>query len=253
MHIEEHGWHSPRLDRDMQLKVYGHWGAAYIVFPCSRGRYYDYETMGMVGQLADFLEVGRIKLFTVDSVDAESWYNFAVPPAQRNARHEAYDRYVTEEVVPFVREHCRQPQLRPRLTGCSMGALHAVNFFLKHPDVFDGTLALSGLYRLDRPEFALGPGDLAEVYFNSPLAYLQGLRDPWYLERYREGRIVVCVGQGAWEDACLQDTRDLKAAFDRLAVPAWVDFWGPEVNHDWPWWYRQMRYFLGVLHGSPET
>jgi esterase/lipase superfamily enzyme len=29
-----------------------------------------------------------------------------------------------------------------------------------------------------------------------------------------------------------------------------VDFWGPDVNHDWPWWYRQMNYFLGKLYGE---
>ncbi|MCK7508820.1 MAG: hypothetical protein MZV70_35550 [Desulfobacterales bacterium] len=92
-------------------------------------------------------------------------------------------------------------------TGCSMGAYHAVNFFLKHPDLFEGTIALSGLYRLDRPEFGLGAADLPAVYFNSPLAYLPGLADPWFLDWYRSSRIIVCVGQGAWEDEAIEDTR----------------------------------------------
>jgi len=39
MHIEEQVWHSPHLGREMALKVYGHWGTPFIVFPCSRGRY----------------------------------------------------------------------------------------------------------------------------------------------------------------------------------------------------------------------
>jgi len=251
MQVETHHWHSNRLERTMHLNVYGHWGTPFIVFPCSRGRYFDYETMGMVGQLADFIESGKIKLFAVDSVDAESWYDYSVPPVERNRRHEIYDRYIVEEVIPFVRQHCRQTQGRPMLTGCSMGALHSVNFFLKHPDVFDGVVALSGLYRLDRPEFALSAADLGAVYFNSPLAYLTGLTDTWYLDRYRRRKIIVCVGQGAWEEPCLDDTRDLAAAFELLAVPAWVDIWGSDVNHDWPWWYRQMRYFLGILYGEP--
>jgi esterase/lipase superfamily enzyme len=29
-----------------------------------------------------------------------------------------------------------------------------------------------------------------------------------------------------------------------------VDVWGEDVNHDWPWWYRQMSYFLGKLYGD---
>ena len=247
MQIEEHHWHSPSLGRDMALKVYGHWGRPLVVFPCSRGRYFDYEGMGMIGAIAGFIDSGRIKLFCVDSVDADSWYNLAVSPAERNARHEAYDRYITQEVVPFVREHCREPGGRMLTNGCSMGAFHALNFFFKHPDLFDGTLALSGLYRLDRAEFSLGPADLPAVYFNSPLTYLPGLDDPWYLEQLRQRTIVVCAGQGAWDEEALADTRDLAAICRAKAIPAWIDIWGHEVNHDWPWWYRQMNYFLGHL------
>ena len=233
MNIEEHHWHSPHLGREMALKVYGHWGRPILVFPCSRGRYFDYE--------------GMVKLFCVDSVDEESWYNFGISPAERNARHEAYDGYIVAEVIPFIREHCKQPRERVIANGCSMGAYHAVNFFLKHPDVFGGTIALSGLYRLDRNEFGLGDGDLPAVYFNSPVSYLPGLRDPWYLDWYRRSDIVVCVGQGAWEEAAVEDTRRLDELFREKAVAARVEFWGHDVNHDWPWWYKQMNFFLDTL------
>ena len=249
MHTEHHRWHSPHLNRDMELKVYGHWGKPYIVFPSSCGRYTDFEGMGMVAAIEGFINAGKVKLFAVDSVDAESWYNWDVPPAQRNARHEAYDAYVVEEVVPFARRHCDAPRERVMATGCSMGAYHAVNFFLKHPDAFEGTIALSGLYRLDRLEFKLGSEDLPAVYVNSPLAYLPHLTDPGLLERYRQSRITVCVGQGRWEEEAIEDTRALERVFLEKGIPAWVDFWGHDVDHDWPWWYRQMNYFLGRLHG----
>ncbi len=249
MHTETHSWGSPHLGREMTLKVYGHWGKPYIVFPCSRGRYFDFENMGMVARIRAFIDAGKVKLFAVDSVDAESWYDFAVPPAARNARHEDYDRYIACEVVPFVRSHCRQPGERVMAAGCSMGAFHAVNFFLKHPGLFAGTVALSGLYRLDRPEFGLTAADLGDVYYNSPLAYLPGLHDSWLLERCRQGTLIVCVGQGAWEEPCLEDTRGLEACLREKAIPARVDYWGPDVNHDWPWWYRQMNHFLTALHG----
>ena len=48
-------------------------------------------------------ENGRLQAFCVDSVDAESWYNKSVPPAQRAARQVDYDRYLVNELVPFVR------------------------------------------------------------------------------------------------------------------------------------------------------
>jgi esterase/lipase superfamily enzyme len=56
------------------------------------------------------------------------------------------------------------------------------------------------------------------------------------------------VGQGAWEDEAIEDTRHLEYLFREKSVPAWIDYWGPDVNHDWPWWYRQMNYFLDKLY-----
>ncbi len=247
MQIEEHCWYSPHLGREMALKVYGHWGRPLLVFPCSRGRYFDYEGMGMVDAIAGYIDAGRIKLFCVDSIDAESWYDFGVTPAERNARHEAFDRYVTGEVVAFIRDHCKSSRANILTNGCSMGAFHAVNFFFKHPALFGGTIALSGLYRLDRPEFGIRPHELEPVYFNSPLAYLPGVDDHVTLEAYRRSQIVVCCGQGAWDEEPLADTRDLEQILQAKAVPAWIDIWGHDVNHDWPWWFKQMNYFLDKL------
>lgn len=248
MHTEEHHWHSHHLAREMTVKVYGHWGQPFIVFPSSRGRYFDYESMGMVKAIAPFIDGGRIKLFCVDSIDGHSWYDFGVPPAERNARHEQYDQYVTAEMIPFVRSNCNDDDLRIMTTGCSMGALHAVNFFFRHPDQFAGTIALSGLYRLDRQEFSIDADDLAAVYFNSPVSYLAGMSDPWYLDRYRERTIIICVGQGAWEDEAIEDTRALDHLLQQKGIDAWIDYWGFDVNHDWPWWFKQMNYFIGRLY-----
>jgi esterase/lipase superfamily enzyme len=202
----------------------------------------------MIDAIAGFINSGRITLFCVDSIDAESWYDFAAAPELRNARHEAYDHYVTREVIAFVHDHGQSGDERVMASGCSMGGYHAVNFFLKHPDLFEGVIALSGLYRLDRHEFGMSPSDMPAVYFNSPLNYLSGLTADWYLERYRRRTIIACVGQGAWEQEALEDTRRLGDIFKVKEVPAWIDIWGTDVNHDWPWWYQQMNYFLNHLY-----
>jgi esterase/lipase superfamily enzyme len=57
------------------------------------------------------------------------------------------------------------------------------------------------------------------------------------------------VGMGAWEEEAIADTRGLDRIFREKSIPAWVDFWGQDVNHDWPWWYKQMNHFLGTLYG----
>ncbi|MDX9724199.1 MAG: alpha/beta hydrolase-fold protein [Myxococcota bacterium] len=241
MHVEYHKWYSPSLGHDMELKVYGHAGKPVIVFPSSGGSYHEYEDFGMVEVCRPFIDDGRITLFTPGSADTQSWMNEHAHPAQRAARHNDYDRYIVRELAPLARE-MRGHHQKCLGTGCSLGAYHSANFFFRHPDVFDACIALSGIYRLD--EFI---GDYMDenVYFNTPLAYLPGLDDPWFLEQYRQSKIVICVGQGAWEEPMLSHTRELGAILERKGVPAWIDIWGHDVNHDWPWWRRQMPFFLG--------
>jgi esterase/lipase superfamily enzyme len=245
MNIEYHEWHSPNLGQDMALKVYGYFGKPVLVFPAQGGRFYEFEDFGMVAACAPFVESGRIKIFTVDSVDNQSWANAWAPPADRAQRHEDYDRYITGEVAPFIKQHCGGSDQKVLATGVSMGAYHAVNFFFRHPDVFDALIAISGLYRLN-----IFIGDYMDetVYFNTPLAYLPGLEDPWYLDRYRESEIIVAAGQGSWEDDMLRDTLELKRILEKKQVPALIDIWGYDVNHDWPWWRKMLPYFLDRLN-----
>jgi esterase/lipase superfamily enzyme len=249
MRTEYQRWYSPHLGRDMEIKVYGHWGQPFIVFPCSMGRFFDYENLGMINAIKSYIDAGKIKIYAVDSIDSESWYNFSISPSSRNNRHEAYDQYISKEVVPYIRHDCRS-DLGVMVNGCSMGAYHSLNFFLKHPDLCQGVLALSGLYRLDCPEFGLAAGQVDEVYFNSPISYLPHLNDQNLLQQYRCKTIILCAGQGDWEDEAVADTRAVGDLLLDKGVSAWVDLWGTDVNHDWPWWYRQMNYFLGRLYGS---
>jgi len=244
MNIEYHKWLSPHLGHDMELKIYGHYGKPILVFPAQGGRFYEYEDFKMVDAISGFIESGKIKVFTVDSLDNQTWANWNAHPADRARRHEDYDRYITQEVAPFIQQHCNGSAQQLIATGVSMGAYHAGNFFFRHPDIFDTVIALSGLFQL-----RMFVGDYLDdtVYFNSPLYFLPDLFDPWYLEQYRRSKIIVCVGQGAWEDAMLVDAYALKRILDEKQISAWIDIWGNDVNHDWPWWRVMMPYFLGKL------
>jgi esterase/lipase superfamily enzyme len=228
----------------MELKIYGHCGKPMLVFPAQGGRFYEYEDFKMIDAIAWFIEQGKIQVFTVDSLDNQTWANRGAHPADRARRHEDYDRYITQEVTPFIQQHGSDPAQLCIATGVSMGAYHAGNFFFRHPDVFDTVIALSGLFQL-----RMFVGDYIDdhVYFNSPLYFLPNLSDPWYLEKYRRSKIIVCVGQGAWEDAMLDDAYALKRILEDKQIPAWIDIWGNDVNHDWPWWRVMMPYFLGKL------
>jgi esterase/lipase superfamily enzyme len=247
MHVEHHQWRSPRLGQDMELKVYGKGGRPFIVFPTSSGRFFDFENNGMVQAAERFIQRGGITLYAVDSIDQQSWDNREKPPEEKARRHNDYDWYIMEEVVPFIRGRGGHDG-RIMCTGVSMGASHSVLFFFKHPEVFQGTIALSGIYNF-RSFLNNYQGDSLDVYFNSPLDFLPNLNDPWYLEQYRRSNIIICVGQGAWEEPMVADARRMQAVLQAKQVPCTIDFWGPDVNHDWPWWRKQFPYFLEKLYG----
>ncbi len=245
MQIEYHKWFSPALGHDMELKVYGYYGKPVLVFPAQGGSFHEFEDFGMIDRLSSFIEAGQIKIFTVNSLDNQTWGNWDAHPADRACRHQDYDRYIVEEVSPFIRRHCGNTEQKFIATGVSMGAYHAVNFFFRHPDVFDTVIALSGLYQLS---YFIGDYMDENVYFNTPLAYLPKLEDPWYIDQYRQSKIIVAAGQGAFEDEMLADTQALKQILDQKGIPNWIDIWGYDVNHDWPWWHKMLPYFLNSLN-----
>jgi esterase/lipase superfamily enzyme len=223
----------------MELREFGDRGQPLVVFPSQDGHVGDFEGFGMIHACAPLIEAGRVRFFVVDGNDWESWTNQGVSLAERARRHLDYDRYVMEEVVPFAQARSGRGTLWT--TGCSMGAFHAANFFFRRPDLFDGVIGISGLY--DVSTFV---GDFCndDVYFNSPLRYLAGLEDPRYLEAFRRASITFLVGQGAYEEECLRETRALERILGAKAVPARFDYWGQDVNHDWPWWRRMLPYEL---------
>jgi esterase/lipase superfamily enzyme len=243
MDIEYHKWWSEALQQEMELKVYGTSGKPVVVFPAMGGRFYEYEDFGMVNACQPFIADEVIQIFTVDSLDNQTWAYWEGQPADRARRHEDYDRYIIHEVVPFIRAK-NASNAKFLTTGCSMGGYHSANFFFRHPDIFDAVISLSGIFRLN-----MFIGDYMDetVFLNSPLSYLPNLEDAWYLDQYRQSKIIICSGQGAWEEAMLEDTLALKRILEGKNIPAWVDIWGYDVNHDWPWWRKMMPYFLGNL------
>lgn len=243
MKIEYHKFWSENLKQEMEFKIYGQMGKPVLVFPSMCGRFYDYENFGMIEAAAVFIEKGLYQFYTVDSLDSQTWVNNNLPPADRARRHEDYDRYITLEIAPFIRTHSGDTS--PLLTtGCSMGGYHSANFFFRHPDIFDSLISLSGVFSM-----SLFIGDYVDenVRRNTPLLYLPDLTDYWYLERYRSSKIVICAGQGAWEDRMKDEISVLREILKAKQIPAWIDLWGEDVNHDWPWWRKMLPYFLGKL------
>ncbi len=248
MHMEYHKEYSQHLGREMEFKVYGHGGKPVLAVPCQNGRFYDWENFGMLETLGDYLDGGKLQLFTVDTIDGETVSKAGGNPYDRVRLHERWYNYVMEELVPRIREINATGQSLLS-TGFSMGAYHAGNFFFRRPDLFDSVIALSGVY--DTRDMYNGYMDEV-VYRNDPCASLSGMpADHPYIQMFNERTMIFCVGQGAWEEQLLEGTRRLDGVLRAKGIHAWVDYWGLDVNHDWPWWKRQMRYFLPYVVEKP--
>ncbi len=247
MKIEYYREYSHHLNRQMEYKVFGHAGKPCIAFPTQDHRFYEYEDQGMIEAIKGYIEEGRLQVFCVDGIDGESWSALWKIPRDRMLAQESYYNYVIEELVPRIYEINTYGNgggvASGILTfGCSMGAYQAMNFFLRRPDIFDGVLALSGLFHS-----GFFVKDYADdlTFLNSPIDTLRCMpRDHHYVELYRRAKIVVCVGQGAWEYSCVLDTRALDFEFSRLGVPTWFDYWSNEYVHDWSSWKVQAPHFL---------
>jgi len=86
------------------------------------------------------------------------------------------------------------------------------------------------------------------VYLNSPLDSIRGMpADHPYVHLLNSCRIILCCGQGAWEEEMLRSLRLLEGAMREKGISAWVDIWGTDVNHNWDWWQKQLAYFLGKV------
>src|SRR2546429_9641513 len=140
MNREYHHWYRPSLERDMELLVFGHAGARVLVFPTFMGPFFQWEDTGMIAALGEQLDQGKLQLFCVDSVDAESWYAKGKPPAERAWRQVQNDQYLLKEVPPFTRLHNSNPFLTT--IGTSFGAYHAANFPFLQPHFVDPAIAL---------------------------------------------------------------------------------------------------------------
>ncbi len=233
-------WYSPSLNRDMEIKVYGHAGRPVLFIPCQNGRFFDFENYKMTDAWAPWIESGQCMVFAIDTMDTET-YSATYEAFWRIRRHEQWIAYIVEEVAPFIQAMTNERNGwdgKPGIItfGCSLGATHAANLYFRRPDLFDGMLALSGIFT---SEYGF-PGYMDElVYANSPVHYLAGMpADHPYIRQYNGHKGVIVVGQGPWE---VPDTTfRLRDIFMEKGINVYVDVWGHDVKHDWDWWYKQV-------------
>lgn len=245
MEIRYYKHWSSHLSREMEFKVYGSGGGKAVLFiPCQGGRFFDFEGFQMHQTWSPWIEPGLVTVYSCDSIDNEAWGALGGDNRWRIENHEKWFHYITTELVPYI--HHLQGNGNGIMTfGASMGAMHAANLYYRRPDLFDRCFAISGLY--DNQEFF---GDYCDdlVYNNCPCLYLDNLpQDHFYMGLYNSQKSLIVCGQGAWEEPLLRSTRWLDTVCCRRGIHTRFEYWGYDVDHDWPWWHKMVPVYLPWL------
>ncbi len=230
-------WHSPRLEQEITVARWGHWGQPVLLFPTAGGDAEECERMHVIGVLMPLIEAGRIKVFSMDSIAGRAWAD-KKPVDYCIALQNAFDACVAHEVVPAIRTDCRDDNAEIVVAGASIGAFNAVATICRHPDLFKIAVAMSGSYDM---ETLMGFQATKDFYFAAPLLFLPALEGP-QLEMLRRRFVLLATGTGRWEN--VDDTWRMAGVLGGKGVPNRVDAWGEEWDHDWVTWRKMLPQFL---------
>ena len=244
MQHEEATWYSDRVHRDMNIRIYGHYGYPVIAFPCQDKGSDDFYHNGMLTALTPLIEAGRMKLFCVSTNDDVTISHKDWDHGKAAYELEQYHHYLIQEVLPFV--YNKQGGFcLPLLVGASMGGTHAANHFFRRPDLFIGFISLSCSFDISR--FFDGYFD-DNVYNNSPIHYLKNMGwDHSYIELYRQRTMIAVVGSGNFEYLVDYTYHWLQSVTDEKGIPVQYHYWDHNSVHDWSSWNYQMPYFLNEI------
>jgi esterase/lipase superfamily enzyme len=209
-------WFSSNLQREMELLIFGHAGSPVLFFPTRMGRFYDYENWGVIKALEEKIVSGKNQLYCLDSIDAESFYCKSIPPTDRIYRYTLYEKYLLEEVIPFIKQHNKNELIS---AGCSLGAYHAVNIAFRHPHLFKKTIGISGRYDLTiqvKHFDNLFEGYLDDtIYSNMPALYIPNLSSKEKIP-LQNLDIILVVGK---EDLFVKNNLQLSESLRKKNIP----------------------------------
>ena len=239
MKVTEHWW-SGRMEQELSLVRWGHYGVPVLLFPTAGGDAEEVERNHLVGCLAPMIEAGRIKVYSCDSAAGRAMATRVGSTEHRMWLFNAYHQAVAHEVVPAIHGDSNGPQ--PIVTaGASIGAFNAVAMLCRYPHLFSAAIGMSGTYAIE--QFIGGP-HTDDLYFASPLQFVPGLEGD-ALETLRKRFVLLATGSGDYED--VEESWAVAKVLGDKGIPNRVDDWGPGYMHDWPTWWEMLPLYLDDL------
>ncbi|MET0838513.1 MAG: alpha/beta hydrolase-fold protein [Marmoricola sp.] len=234
-------WYSDRLEQEITVARWGHFGTPVLVFPTAGGDAEEIERHKLVDACAGLLEAGRVKIYSCDSVAGRAMATSTGSPEYRMWLLNQFHHAVRQEVVPAIHADLGGAPQRVVTAGASIGAFNAVALLCRFPDAFEAAIGMSGTFRLQR--FLEGAWS-DDLFYSSPVDFVPGL-DGDHLEVLRQRRVILASGEGEHED--IGESWALAEVLGSKGVPNRVDSWGPETIHDWPTWWRMLPQYLDEL------
>ncbi|MCY7352752.1 MAG: esterase [Cytophagaceae bacterium] len=228
-------YYSHHLGRDIEVLSYGHWGYPMVIFPTTMGRYFEAKDFKLIESISWHITNGVVKVYCVDSIDKDSWYAKHLHPSVRIYNHTLYDRFLTDEFVPFMQRECGSEKIA--VAGCSFGGFHAANFAFRHPGQVSHLFSMGAAFNIR--SFLDGYSD-DNVYFNNPPDYLPNANDPalWQMKQ-------IILGT-AEHDFCKADNYRMSGILRQKNISHQLDD-RPFGNHDWPVWRDMFPGYLSTI------
>lgn len=222
---------SVNLGKTIEIPVYGHFGSSILLFSTDEDNPFENEQNGIIESILPFIKNGRIRVYSVPTLNRETWEASELSPTEKSKRHFDYNNFIVEEVLPFIYDNCGT--VVPVITaGASKGAYHALNTYFRRPDLFLGTIAMSGKY--DIYCYTKGYFD-DNCYFNSPIHYLPNLNDNYWLTFLKSRHHVYLLsGKGQGEDP--SSSYQLSSILSGKEIPHSLDIWSEEWGHNVDTW-----------------
>jgi esterase/lipase superfamily enzyme len=223
----------------MDIAVYGHYGFALLMFPAQTDDFLENENNGLVASISKFVSKGKCTIFSVGGVNFESWLSPDLSGEEKSKRLFEYNHFIVEEIIPYIFGQCGGPV--PIITcGAAIGAFHAANNYFRRPDIFYGSIAMSGTYNIEH--FTKGYFD-ENCYFNSPVHYLPNLNDSYWLS-FLKSKHHVYLMTGNGENEHPYNSAHLGDILSYKEIPHVVDYWGAEWGHNWDTWNAMLPFIL---------
>jgi esterase/lipase superfamily enzyme len=235
-------WYSPRLEQDISLVRWGHWGQPVLIFPTAGGDAEEIERMHLVGAISPLIDAGRIKVYSCDSVAGRALASKTGSVAYRCALLNRFGECIAQEVVPAIRADCQSDSAEVVAAGASLGAYNAVASICRFPWAFRTAIAMSGSYDLEE---LMGFKGTDDYYFAAPVAFLPNLGPGAQLDLLRRRFVLLTYCEGRWENP--GETWRMAHILGSRGVPNRVVPWGTEWDHDWVTWRAMLPIYLDEL------